>query len=667
MALTKVKNVIDITADTMADLLSMEHKTGSVQLLGYHERGDGGGGVFYWDSSKDKADHNGGTVIDPDVTYPTDWTNQTQLAAWFTAGSGAGCWVRQYDGDVNVKWFGAKCNAELSSLGVLSGTDDSLSVQAGIDFANKYGIKTVNAFGKIRLDSTINILAGVILFGGEYASNPRYRIGTGWEKLTGSILFINHSSGVSVDDYTKAGFSLDESSAIHGYSVIYPSQDMTATIPTVFPPTIAINPTVQNPSIGEINFVNSYSAIDARRDHATVKIKNVFGYPLAYGLRIGSMSDNDYIDTVHFQPLYGYRGEATSLNSLAGWINENGIALDLGRISHTKFNDVFAYGYLKGVNGYYQASGTNINNPGGLQGDVVFENCGFDSCYYPYYITHGSHVGNVHYGVTIDGGAIIPRDAFNSGKDNSIGIFWDSDSTGEADDLVITGGVRIHSGREHGVIINNARGVHVDSSVRFIEWGIASGGYAVVLNGCEDVNIDGYFDGQATSSRRAVHLQNNNSKIKINGMFEDFVSAPITIDASSNSNYHINGLFAMTTTIDPVVDFQKNGNSTVNIKYVKPKTFSGDSDVDGSGILQLFNGQSFTKYVGTTAINGLSQGYVGQTVTVRFSNVITVTDGAGGVGTSVLRLSGNFVTSADDIITLVSDGTAWYEVSRSSN
>jgi hypothetical protein len=91
----------------MADLLSMQHKTGSVQLLGFHERGDGGGGVFFWDAAQDKAEHNGGTVIDPDVTYPTDWTNQTQLTTWFTAGSGAGCWVREHSGAVNVKWFGA--------------------------------------------------------------------------------------------------------------------------------------------------------------------------------------------------------------------------------------------------------------------------------------------------------------------------------------------------------------------------------------------------------------------------------------------------------------------------------------------------------------------------------------------------------------------------------
>jgi hypothetical protein len=120
----------------MADLLSMQHKTGSVQLLGFHERGDGGGGVFFWDAAQDKAEHNGGTVIDPDVTYPTDWDNQTQLAAWFAGdNTGTGVWRRQYDGAVNVKWFGAKGD------GV---TDDVLSINRTILGVNSTGINVSN-------------------------------------------------------------------------------------------------------------------------------------------------------------------------------------------------------------------------------------------------------------------------------------------------------------------------------------------------------------------------------------------------------------------------------------------------------------------------------------------------------------------------------------------
>ncbi len=74
-----------------------------IWLAGFYEIGDGGGGTFYWDETEDKANHNGGTIIDPDHTAePGD-------SAWYTAeNSDTGCWKRNWSGAVNVLWFGAK-------------------------------------------------------------------------------------------------------------------------------------------------------------------------------------------------------------------------------------------------------------------------------------------------------------------------------------------------------------------------------------------------------------------------------------------------------------------------------------------------------------------------------------------------------------------------------
>lgn len=66
---------------------------------------------------------------------------------------------------------------------------------------------------------------------------------------------------------------------------------------------------------------------------------------------------------------------------------------------------------------------------------------------------------------------------------------------------------------------------------------------------------------------------------------------------------------------------------------------------------------------GTTTITSISGSGVtaGQRVTIIFDGALTFTDG------SNLKLAGNFVTTADDSISLVYDGASWYEVGRSVN
>jgi hypothetical protein len=64
---------------------------------------------------------------------------------------------------------------------------------------------------------------------------------------------------------------------------------------------------------------------------------------------------------------------------------------------------------------------------------------------------------------------------------------------------------------------------------------------------------------------------------------------------------------------------------------------------------------------GTTNVTNMTAGGAGQRVTLIFAGILTFTDG------NNLKLAGNFVTTADDTITLVCDGTSWFETSRSVN
>jgi hypothetical protein len=63
----------------------------------------------------------------------------------------------------------------------------------------------------------------------------------------------------------------------------------------------------------------------------------------------------------------------------------------------------------------------------------------------------------------------------------------------------------------------------------------------------------------------------------------------------------------------------------------------------------------------TNTITSITASWRDRVVTLNFTNALTLTDG------SNLILAGNFVTTADDTITLVCDGANWREVSRSVN
>lgn len=75
----------------------------------------------------------------------------------------------------------------------------------------------------------------------------------------------------------------------------------------------------------------------------------------------------------------------------------------------------------------------------------------------------------------------------------------------------------------------------------------------------------------------------------------------------------------------------------------------------------IYSGYEVVEVTGTTTITSVTAGWAGQVVTFVFRGILTFTNG------SNLKLGSNFVTSADDTITLVCDGTNWYEVARKAN
>jgi hypothetical protein len=72
--------------------LTMDRLSGDkFEADGYFTEKDGGAGVFEYKSDIGKSNHNGGTVIDPDIL-----ATQSSANCWSASGEGSGVWERQY-------------------------------------------------------------------------------------------------------------------------------------------------------------------------------------------------------------------------------------------------------------------------------------------------------------------------------------------------------------------------------------------------------------------------------------------------------------------------------------------------------------------------------------------------------------------------------------------
>ena len=141
-----------ITINSLSDLKDKigygKHKPPTIWISGYHTKGDNafGSHIFEWDKNCTE-NHNGGTIIDLDADFPTDWTDGTQVNNWYNYGSvTSGRYKLKYNGAVNAKWFGAVGD------GI---TDDTLAIQSAIN--------SIKDTGTILIDGSVLVKDKIII------------------------------------------------------------------------------------------------------------------------------------------------------------------------------------------------------------------------------------------------------------------------------------------------------------------------------------------------------------------------------------------------------------------------------------------------------------------------------------------------------------------------
>jgi len=136
--LSKVKSV-----DTLADLKALTSTPPTIWVSGYHTKSDSafGSHIFEWDSTSTEDD-NGGTIIKLDNV-------------------GTGRYKLRYDGSVNVKWFGAKGDAnEIDG----SGTDSTLAIRKAIKYSEE-NEKSLYIDGLFKISGELVIRKPLYMFG----------------------------------------------------------------------------------------------------------------------------------------------------------------------------------------------------------------------------------------------------------------------------------------------------------------------------------------------------------------------------------------------------------------------------------------------------------------------------------------------------------------------
>ena len=180
-------------------------------------------------------------------------------------------------------------------------TDDTAAIQKALEATAKTGGNLLLPPGKYVIAGNLNIPTGVCLQGSwDMAHHGE------WEH--GSTLLITGGRG---KEDGLASIELNQSSAVRGFTMVWPEQKWDAIVPYPW----AIHGQGMHNTVENVTFVNAYQGIAIGNPNWSELhiIRNVFGCVLRRGVQIDGCSDIGRIENVHFNPHYWQRSGHPSI------------------------------------------------------------------------------------------------------------------------------------------------------------------------------------------------------------------------------------------------------------------------------------------------------------------------------------------------------------------
>lgn len=573
------------------------------------------------------------------------------------------------DSPINPKDFGAVGD------GV---ADDSSAIQAALDTALTTSGAVLLPQGTYRVASQLRIPTGVTLFGITHPSGTFINQNESITDTVTASIYVDFGQGTPnpTDSasytvyYNAAAVVMANSSKISNIAFWYPNQVKTGS-PYTYGPAITAEYSVTNVSIENINLGNSYVGIDISRNNVGTNISHICGTPLYKGIVCDCCVDPPSVNNVDFNGFYIYGTGAWPANNLTFWIADNGIALQVGRVTWATFQDFFAYGYRYGVQ-FIQSTVdvTNGRVQAGLASNCNFENFGFDSCQSGF----DSGIGN--YKITISNSNIVarhPKDPTNPAKQSAAIRMSRPFPNTVLDASITVQNVRFWNCTQDVIYIKNYTNPRV-IGCNADEVGSVTAAYFCMFDSCFGGEISGCYAAitAVKPGNGAINLRDCTSSKVINCTIkcEGSPYAGTAVEVQLASEYcQVAGNYSdMTGNVFVLT----NGYYT---NLVQDNSIENDIYTEAdvvSNVLQLRPNARVIRLQPSTpiTIDGITNWTKGSSLIIRCStNAVTFTDDSGSVNVEdKMSLAGNFVTTFGDVLMLASLGsTGWYEVSRSAN